>query len=181
MLAQSSVAEELFFDSSTGRLWLSEEEEEAPELRGWRQRAAKPLLHQLMARRSMSLQQVCLNVAGWLVGLASHARTPTGWGAVQPNQNGASHPNGKCAAAAGGVSYRQSSWPSCCSPCWLGTLQSDPPLLSCCDIPTSRGWRRARSTCQRNSSSSKRSERRGVSSRICRYKLSSRNCIVSSA
>lgn len=61
MLAQSSVAEGLFFDSSTGRLWLSEEEEEAPELRGWRQAAAKPLLHHLMARRSMSLQQVCVN------------------------------------------------------------------------------------------------------------------------
>lgn len=52
------MAEELFADTQSGRLWLSEEEEEVPELKGWRQKASKPLLHHLMAKSNMTLQQV---------------------------------------------------------------------------------------------------------------------------
>jgi hypothetical protein len=58
------VADELFLDTQTGRLWLSEEEEEAPELKVWRDRFSKPLLHHLMAKRNMTLQQVGGCVSG---------------------------------------------------------------------------------------------------------------------
>lgn len=168
VLARSNVTEELFFDSSTGRLWLSEEEEEAPELRGWRQRAATPLLHQLMARRSMSLQQVC-QAGGRQVGFWHLRQGPCRKGVL-------STPAEKNGAAAGGVSHRRSSWQSCCSPCWLGTLRSAPPLLSCCDTLTSGGWRLVRSsTCQRNSSN-RRSEPQEVR-RPGPASSSSNNCL----
>jgi hypothetical protein len=54
----SSIAEALFPDTSTGRLWLSEEEEDSRELGDWRRRRCKPLLHKLMERRNMTLKQV---------------------------------------------------------------------------------------------------------------------------
>jgi hypothetical protein len=52
--------------TAAGVLWMSDEEEEgwpspgATEalLRGWRPRFCRPLLHHLMARRSMPLDQV---------------------------------------------------------------------------------------------------------------------------
>jgi hypothetical protein len=56
--ASSSVADALFMDASTGRLWLSEEEEDSRELQQWRVRRCKPLLHKLMEKRNMTLQQV---------------------------------------------------------------------------------------------------------------------------
>lgn len=57
--ADTSVAEALFADVATGRLWLSEEEEDVPELAAWRQRWCQPsLLERVLAKRTMTLQQV---------------------------------------------------------------------------------------------------------------------------
>lgn len=53
------MAQELFACTDSGKLWISEEEEDVPELRHWREPFTKPLLHQLMAKRTMTLQQVC--------------------------------------------------------------------------------------------------------------------------
>lgn len=75
LLQRSSVAEDLYADTTTGLLWLSEEEEDQAEagaatpirgsggsttarLQQWRQRYCTSLLHHLMARRTIPMEQV---------------------------------------------------------------------------------------------------------------------------